>query len=710
MVVSLINKQINYHEFKRLESDDKSYAASQYEIELFDIPIIIAIGQEKYTYITDNIIYFPIYLVKNNIPISQIGIYEIESSRLPNVLDSDNDLDISLLMNPLLYKYVTPEYLQKYDTKPTANISPTVDPSKPDTRDEDVTTLVSDNDENADDNDNDYYNDNDYDDDDSEEDDIGAERIIAPTEDIDDLDEEVFQKAKTKHVIARLSEESKEEADAIRRLFKPQSKAAAWIKAFMKNDNYDIINNEGEGDCFFAVIRDAVKQIGYYTTVGALRDRLSIEATEEVFQTYHTLYNEFKQNIKLMTKERVSLFERYTNLKKGFQQSSSSKTTKGKIIEDMKSVTTEHNKYVDDIHIAKLQLKDFSFMKGINSLAEFKALIKTCNFWAETWAVSTMERALSIKIILMSSSNYRKKNYDNVLLCGHLNDEVLQRAGVFKPKYYIIMDYDGGHYQIITYKHRGIFTFGELPYTLKEMIIQTCMEASDGPYLLIPDFMKMKLDLGLGAGSQIEPASFSGGGNAGLYDPNIIFLVVDYDTDTLPGKLNGEIISPEDLLNFGSLVKQNNWRKKLSINEEMPLHIANKNWKTIQHYVQGKKFIKENPGAYGLFSLDSKSVLSEDPRMAERIVQNHGSYQGKQILPVGILPDRDHMTPDGKGKYLDYYTEALDSKAQQDPSFRQALLATKNAKLISRIPNRLPRTETVLMKYRKYLQDKRREQ
>ena len=36
-------------------------------------------------------------------------------------------------------------------------------------------------------------------------------------------------------------------------------------------------------------------------------------------------------------------------------------------------------------------------MKHVDTLDKFKAIIKKCEFWADTWAISTLERILNIK-------------------------------------------------------------------------------------------------------------------------------------------------------------------------------------------------------------------------------------------------------------------------------------------------------------------------
>ena len=62
-------------------------------------------------------------------------------------------------------------------------------------------------------------------------------------------------------------------------------------------------------------------------------------------------------------------------------------------------------------------LEEFKFMKGIDTLEKFKKIIKTCDFWAETWAISTLERLLNIKIIILSSEAYKLGDLLNVLQC-----------------------------------------------------------------------------------------------------------------------------------------------------------------------------------------------------------------------------------------------------------------------------------------------------
>ena len=66
MVNSSLNPKINYPEIKKLDPEDSEYDASLYEINILGIDVIIALGQAKYAFIDDNIIYYPIYLVKDD--------------------------------------------------------------------------------------------------------------------------------------------------------------------------------------------------------------------------------------------------------------------------------------------------------------------------------------------------------------------------------------------------------------------------------------------------------------------------------------------------------------------------------------------------------------------------------------------------------------------------------------------------------------------
>ena len=117
MVNSFLNSEINYPEIKKLDSDDTDYDASLYETTILGVDVIIALGQAKYTFIDKNIIYFPIYLVKNDRVAHQVGVYEIMESQLPNIVDEDGDIDLDNIDTPLIYKFVANEMLKDAENK-----------------------------------------------------------------------------------------------------------------------------------------------------------------------------------------------------------------------------------------------------------------------------------------------------------------------------------------------------------------------------------------------------------------------------------------------------------------------------------------------------------------------------------------------------------------------------------------------------------------
>jgi hypothetical protein len=95
-------------------------------------------------------------------------------------------------------------------------------------------------------------------------------------------------------------------------------------------------------------------------------------------------------------------------------------------------------------------------------------------------------------VILLSNEAYKEKDYANVLNCGELNDPLLESRGDFMPEYYIILENSGWHYNLVGYKKKQIFKFKEIPYDIKKIIVNRCMEKNDGLFSLIPDFIQFK--------------------------------------------------------------------------------------------------------------------------------------------------------------------------------------------------------------------------
>jgi len=135
MVLSKISDGVVYPELKKVLKDDLKLEANLYQIVIEGLNVIIAIGNAKRTYESNNIIYFPIYLVKYNNKVIQIGIYEILAEKYLEYMDENNVLDVNKLNDPLIYKFVSPKMLIKLRLKPDEPDEPESD-SEEETKEE----------------------------------------------------------------------------------------------------------------------------------------------------------------------------------------------------------------------------------------------------------------------------------------------------------------------------------------------------------------------------------------------------------------------------------------------------------------------------------------------------------------------------------------------------------------------------------------------
>jgi predicted NAD-dependent protein-ADP-ribosyltransferase YbiA (DUF1768 family) len=675
MVLSKLDKGTSYPELKSVDPDDFKKEANLYEIEIKDVDVIIAVGSAKKNYEEKNITYFPIYLVKTNNKVVQIGVYELFTTDLLNYMDEDGNLEVEKLDDPLIYTFVTKKML--------GNLR--LVPEKDD--DDDARELVE--------KDVEILEDSDAELDDKKE---KRKKNKSASSDLDfespkipKIREDIFVKAE-KYVpnVAPLNEESKQEADKLRDKYKDSS-SSAWIEIFMKNNKYGIIDNEGGGDCLFATIRDAFAQLGQHTTVQKLRKKLSEEATQEIFMNYKEQYDMYSTAVVAATKDAKELEIEYEKYKKMYSETLD-RNLKKQFTDAAKKIKEQRDRTINQKKVSQSILDEFKYMKDIDTLEKFKQKIKTCEFWAETWALSTLERILNIKFILLSSDAYKGKDMANVLNCGQLNDTILESRGEFTPEFYIMVDFLGWHYKLITYKKKYIFTFAELPYDIKKRVVDKCMEKNSGAFALIPDFVRFKESLISKSG--VSPVckfeELSDAKIRGLYDESVVFQFYDKSADgKLPGKGSSETIPKEAVLEFSNLHAIKDWRKKLDdywVEPGKPFMLDGHRWNSVEHYYQASKFKESNPEFYLSFSAESGTELSKNPDMAKAAASSSGKYKGTLLRPTEVSIDPTFY---GKRKEKELF-DAICAKFTQLEELKQVLMSTKNAKLMHYLKGKEP--------------------
>ena len=716
MVVSNIDNRVHYSEWKGVDPADFENRDWVYQIELLGIDVWVVFGHVKRTYEkTNHLLFIPVYLVTTNQTMIQIGVSEIRARDYPQLLDDDGTILIENTNDPLLYSFATRTFIENNRYAGTKE-------EEEEEEDEEKEEEKEEEDEEDEEEEGEEREEREGEEKEGEE--KEGEEKEGEDEEEDENENEMKEKREQKG--RRLNATiPKERADifmqtqgAVMPFLLPEETAVPplsiseeqliaypWIAQFMNSPDYELIDNEGGGDCLFATIRDAFSSISQHTTIANLRKKLASVATEAVFQNYKDQYDMFSKQITSNTERIKELGTQYKAIQQRILSSELTQNEKLKLQQDAAGIKSEHDELVTDKKTATHLLQQFKFMKGINTLDKLKQKIKTSDYWADAWAISMLELHLNIKFIIFSSENYVFEDFANVIVCGlnpyessdSYNSSNSTSNSLPSPDLYILIDYSGNHFKLITYKTRSIFTFVEIPYAVKRMVVMKCLEKDAGSFAHIPDFVKFKQ--GMKGGGRGKRGGGRGGERTkkkesqekeyldeslnnidliGKFSNSTVFqFYADASDKPYPGRGHGEKIQLMDVPRFMHLSGIPDWRKKCSAFWKQPFMLDDQQWNSVEHYCQASKFKHSYPDYYLQFALGSESELASDPALAKIAGSPTGKYGTEQVRPASIRPE-----PHTKEEQQRAEVDAQYAKFSQHSDLNDLLTSTHDAKLM----------------------------
>lgn len=491
MLQSVLDNSIEYIQEKNIEKNDIDVESPVYHLRLFQVEVGITLGTINNEFSKNGILYCPVYLIINKNNFEKIGYYEFYSSELSVLLDKEGDMDVSVMEGPLLFDYVDIDYLNNLIIKSTFLREFIIEDEKINEEDDDIQKqkLIQ------------------------EASKIQVEekknQIIDNLSVVDNI-EKILQKYDTTYN-NKINEKTLV-------LYKKDVKSSIitqnsnWLQTFYNNNKFNIHDNEGDSNSLFRAIKHSLDNIDITIGIESLKAILVKNLTKEHYENYQKMYNdlasqirEHKTNIDEEESKKTELVETYNKIKAETETEAKSDTKNLQLIKtnmrklnEIKKTLTQNGKLNKSKNVVyKKLLKNidqFKFMRNVETLEDFKTIIMSNNYWPDSYAISILEYILNVKFIILNKKSYNANDMNDLIICNNdVLNKILEKKD-FKPRYYILMNYDveTKHYNLVTYKSKKIFSFYEIPYPIKESVVDNCMQTNAGIYNLIPFFVEFK--------------------------------------------------------------------------------------------------------------------------------------------------------------------------------------------------------------------------
>jgi len=730
MVKSKIAKDLNYTETDALSDLDKGHEATMYVIPILDEKYTIALGKihtenvEKH-----NVVYFPIYLIHNPDKTDglgpRIGVFEIESISVGTINDKDGDVRLNKLDGPLLFSYVNQEYLEKGhhgENLSLQSLSTPVyeDDVQDDDQEQDNTvegdgdmSIVYDMDKKAKIDDDQQEEEEDDDDDDKElystemDDDAkldavkkstsvasAVESVVTSEPETLYTKETVFTKENPLPTVEPLSTEDQETAETICKGYKKnKKKSTVWLNNTMKNPFYKIIPIEGDGSCYFSTVCKAYESIGFKTTPEILRKFLSQHITQDHYLQYKSTYDAITNVQGGLDANQDELKDKSKRLQKENEKANTVELQQ-EIIGEAKKVRNEYNSNRIQAEQNNDSLDEYAFLANIHNVEDLRNYICTPDYWIDEITLCIIEEILNFRSVIVQN-----KSRKDMIACQPV-------INLIKPDHYIIMEYESGnHYNLVSYRDRTLFSFEELPYSLKKTVVDVCIPkveshrvTSDSIYKL-DDFRNFYFTLYKKTQEEqvqqlqsVENDKPPSDHSADLYDESIVISFHSKADKSNPvGKAQYDKIEKNRMSEFAELNQQKNkqylhplCRQRMDdswvecSDKQLPkdcngdtltapfeIEKTGKKWASISHYLLALQY--ENTDLYEKLSLDSGSVFSKSYEAVKKAMKTDKSFKVEK------------KTVDN---YEAFRKEALMAKFSQHPDLKNILAKTKMAKLV----------------------------